>query len=71
MKREEKLSISKILIEERKKKENTQKELAVYCGVTNSSVSKWERGTAYPKLFQLPKIASFYDITIQKLLSDS
>lgn len=71
VKREEKLSISKTLIEERKRKQNTQKELAVYCGVTNSTVSKWEKETAYPKLFQLPRIASFYNITIQELLTGS
>lgn len=71
LKREKKLSVSKTLIEERINKKNTQKELAVYCGVTTSAVSKWEQGLAYPKLIQLPQIASFYNITIQRLLTGS
>lgn len=63
------LHIAEILVEQRKKAKKSQKELAEYCGVSKSSVSKWENGTSRPSIDKLPKIADFYKITIQKLLT--
>lgn len=63
------LHIAKILKEERIKKGISQEELAQYCGVSKSSVSKWEKGITSPSIYQLPKIANFYHVTIQKLLT--
>ncbi len=68
-KKSEKLRVAKVLSEERKKKENHQKDLAKYCGVSKSAVSKWESGLSYPSIPQLPLIADYYGITIQKLLT--
>lgn len=56
-------------VEQRKQSGKSQEDLAKYCGVSKSSVSKWENGTTRPSLCQLPKIADFYKITIQKLLT--
>lgn len=69
MKKKEKLYIADILKTERIKKGNSQEDLAIFCGVTKSAVSKWEKGLSRPSLIQLPKIADFYNITIQKLLT--
>lgn len=68
-KKSEKLRVAKVLSEERKKKDNYQKDLAKYCGVSKSAVSKWESGLSYPSIPQLPLIADYYGITIQKLLT--
>lgn len=63
------LHIAETLVEQRKQSGKSQEELANYCGVSKSSVSKWENGTSRPSICQLPKIANFYNITIQKLLT--
>lgn len=42
------LHIAKILKEERIKKGATQEELAQYCGISKSSISKWEKGITRP-----------------------
>ena len=53
----------------RKQSGITQEQLADRLGVTAQAVSKWENGTTRPSICQLPKIANFYKITIQKLLT--
>ena len=63
------LHIAETLVEQRKQSGKSQEDLAKYCGVSKSSVSKWENGTTRPSICQLPKIANFYKITIQKLLT--
>lgn len=64
-----KLHISEVLKKERAKKGNSQETLAEYCGVSKSTISKWEQGTSCPSIYQFPQIADFYNITIQKLLT--
>ena len=63
------LHIAETLVEQRKQSGKSQEDLAKYCGVSKSSVSKWENRTTRPSIYQLPKIADFYKITIQKLLT--
>lgn len=63
------LHIAEMLVEQRKKSGKLQVELAQHCGVSKSTVSKWEKGISRPSIHQLPKIASFYNISIQKLLT--
>ena len=69
MKDNNSLYIAEMLVDQRKQAGKLQEELAEYCGVSKSSVSKWENGTSRPSIYQLPKIADFYKITIQKLLT--
>ncbi|MED5050707.1 helix-turn-helix domain-containing protein [Anoxybacillus rupiensis] len=52
----------------RKKLGMTQGDVATYIGVSSAAVSKWERGLSYPDLSLLPKLASLFDTTIDKLL---
>ena len=48
-KKSEKLRVAKVLSEERGKRANHQKDLAKYCGVSKSTVSKWESGVSQTK----------------------
>lgn len=52
----------------RKSKNNTQEDLADFLSVSITAVSKWERGDCYPDIELLPKIAAFYNISVDKLL---
>lgn len=46
----------------------TQDELAEFLGVTKASVSKWENGQSYPDITLLPKLASYFNISIDQLM---
>jgi transcriptional regulator with XRE-family HTH domain len=52
----------------RKKRDITQEQLADYLNISFQSVSKWERGEAYPDITMLPKIALFFGVTTDELL---
>lgn len=52
----------------RKKRGVTQEALAEFLGVTKASVSKWENEQSLPDILQLPRIASYYDISIDELM---
>lgn len=69
MEQKNKLHISEVLKKKRAKKGKSQEKLAEYCGVSKSTISKWEQGTSRPSIYQFPQIADFYNITIQKLLT--
>jgi Predicted transcriptional regulators len=45
--------------------------LADFIGVSKASVSKWENGQTYPDITLLPLLASYFDITVDQLLSYS
>lgn len=46
----------------------TQKDLADFIGVTKASVSKWESGRSIPDVLLLPRIAAFFDVTVDELM---
>ena len=52
----------------RKEARLTQDELASFLGVTKASVSKWETGQSYPDIELLPKIATYFGITVDTLI---
>lgn len=52
----------------RKQNKVTQEELANFLGVTNQSVSKWESGMCCPDIGLLPKIASYFHVSVDELL---
>ncbi len=62
------IQISKIILQKRKEKGLTQDALAEYMGVTKASVSKWETGQSFPDITFLPRLASFFNITIDELI---
>ncbi len=62
------LSIAENIIRFRREKKITQEQLADYVGVTKASVSKWETKQSMPDILLLPRLASFFDVTIDELL---
>lgn len=62
------INIGKVIGDKRKEFGITQETLAVYCGVTKASVSKWESGQSYPDISILPILASYFRISIDELI---
>lgn len=62
------LNLGRILMENRHKRGITQDDLASYMGVSKAAVSKWETNTTYPDIVLLPKLASFFNISIDELM---
>lgn len=52
----------------RKEKSMTQETLAEFLGVSFQTISKWERGEAYPDITMLPVISSFFNVSIDGLI---
>jgi len=48
----------------------TQQELADYLNISVQSVSKWEKGAALPSVEFLPKIAEFYNCSVNAFFSE-
>lgn len=46
----------------------TQEQVAQYVGVTKAAVSKWEKGQSYPDITLLPKLATYFNLSIDSLL---
>ena len=45
----------------------TQKQFAVKCGVSETTVINWERGTSVPKITMLPVLEAAYGIPIDNI----
>ncbi len=58
------------LQELRKRKGLTQEQLAESLYVSRTAVSKWESGRGYPSIDSLKRVAEFFSVTIDELLSD-
>ena len=46
----------------------SQAQLGALVGVSNKAVSKWENGSAQPKLLTLYRLAEVFGLTLDKLL---
>lgn len=62
------LNIAENIVRFRHKKRITQEQLAVFAGVTKASVSKWETGQSMPDIIILPRLAAFFDVTVDELI---
>lgn len=65
----ERLQIGEVIYKMRKERGITQEQLANFIGVSTAAVSKWEGGASYPDITLLPELATFFNITIDKLLN--
>lgn len=60
--------LSNRLVTLRKKERKTQQDVAHYVGVSTAAVSKWETNQSYPDLSVLPKLATYFNCSIDDLL---
>lgn len=63
------IKTGKFILELRKEKEMTQKELAEKLGVTDRAVSKWENGRGMPDVSLMKPLCEILGITVSELLS--
>ena len=63
------LNLVENIIRLRHDKKITQEQLADFVGVTKASVSKWETKQSMPDILLLPRLASFFDVTIDELFT--
>ncbi|MBE6665221.1 MAG: helix-turn-helix transcriptional regulator [Ruminococcaceae bacterium] len=63
-----KLNIGETIKKLRKEREITQEEFAEILGVSCQSVSRWENNSCYPDIELIPTIASFFNISTDKLM---
>lgn len=65
----DKLQIGEVIYKLRKEKGITQEELGNFIGVSTAAVSKWESGISYPDITLLPVLATFFNVSIDRLLN--
>ncbi|MDP2425953.1 MAG: helix-turn-helix transcriptional regulator [bacterium] len=62
--------LPKNLVKLRTKQNLTQKELALHLHYSDKVISKWERGESVPDIHALERVAEFYNITMNELMSE-
>ena len=63
------IKIGGFIAEERKRKGYTQMILSEKLGISDKTISKWERGNGFPEVSLLIPLCSELDITVNELLS--
>ncbi len=63
--------ISQNLIELRKNKKLKQSELSEAVGYSDKTISRWENGTSVPDVTTLVKLAEFYNVSINDLITEN
>lgn len=61
------IELGKKIRELRKSREMTQEELADKLGISSQAISKWENGSCYPDMEQVPILANFFGVSLDKL----
>lgn len=62
------IAISQNIARMRKEQGFTQEDLATFLDVTKASVSKWECGQSFPDIALLPRIATYFGVSIDELM---
>ena len=65
------LNIASTIAKKRRDKGITQEGLAEYMGVSKAAVSKWEKAQSYPDITLLPRLAAYFNISVDQLLGYS
>ena len=60
--------IGKLILELRKDKNMTQKQLADLMNISDKTISKWERGLGCPDISLLPDLAQILGVNVDKIL---
>ena len=63
------IKIGRFIAEERKRKNYTQRELADILGISDKTISKWERGNGFPETSLLLPLCNELEISVNELLS--
>lgn len=63
-----KIRIGECILNYRKQRGLTQRELGEILGVSAQAVSKWERELCYPDIFLLPDIAKLIGVSIDEMI---
>lgn len=63
------IKIGKFIAKERKSKNYTQRQLADILGISDKTVSKWERGNGFPEVSLLLPLCKELDISVNELLA--
>jgi len=63
------IKIGKFIAQERKRKNLTQKQLAEQLGISDKTISKWERGNGFPEVSLLLPLCEKLDISVNELLT--
>ena len=63
-----KLNIGETIKKLRRERDITQEEFAEMLGVSCQSVSRWENNLCYPDIELIPMIATFFNISTDKLM---
>ncbi len=59
----------RFIVELRKSKELTQKDLAEKLGVTDKAISRWETGKGFPDVSSLVALSELFGVTVNELLA--
>ena len=62
------IHLGRVLSENRRRKGVTQDELAEFMGVSKAAVSKWETESTNPDILLLPRLAAYFDMSIDELM---
>ena len=62
------LNFASRILKLRLEKGVTQEDLANFVGITKASVSKWENAISMPDISLLPRIATYFGVSIDDLL---
>lgn len=62
------LKIGRFIADERKRKGYTQKKLSEKLGISDKTISKWERGNGFPDVSLLLPLCTELEITVNELL---
>ena len=63
------IKIGRFIADERKRKGYTQKQLSEKLGISDKTISKWERGNGFPEVSLLLPLCYELEITVNELLS--
>ena len=63
------IKTGKFIADERKKKGYTQRQLAEQLGISDKTISKWERGNGFPEISLLLPLCNELDLSVNELLT--
>ena len=63
------VKIGKFIAGERKSKGYTQKQLAEILGISDKTISKWERGNGFPEVSLLLPLCNKLEVSVNELLT--